>query len=411
MCGCDQGVCDNELLLQVSLHDAMNLHEAKRPVLILGAGVRQAGAENEARELIDLLQIPVCLTWGAADIMPEGPLRIGTFGTHGTRAANFAVQNADFILSIGCRLDTKATGTPAEWFAREAHIVMVDIDQSEINKMAKVGVSVDGVCEDAKRYVTCLIETHSSPYAYLPAYTDWLARCQDWKRRYPPVLPEYEKESGVNPYVLIRELSRLCEPGDIIVCDTGCTVAWICQAWEFKEGQRLLHPWNQTPMGYAISGAIGAHYATGKRIICITGDGALMMGIGELATIAGKMLPVHVLLLNNGAHAMCRATEREWMDAKHCATGGDCGLSFPAFFHLTSAFGWRPRTVQMAHEVGVGVSWLLEDDRVYPRVLIAEIDQDHDVKPKTKFGKPNEDGYPYLPREEFRANMIVEQVS
>lgn len=139
----------------------MNLYEAKRPVLIFGQGIHQGHAEREAVELANLLQIPVALTWGAADLLPESnPLRIGTFGTHGTRAVNFAVQNADFILSIGCRLDTKATGTPAKWFAREAHIVMVDIDQAEIDKMAQVGVKVQGAgharggedCENGKAW-------------------------------------------------------------------------------------------------------------------------------------------------------------------------------------------------------------------------------------------------------------------
>lgn len=388
----------------------MNLHESKRPVLIFGAGIHQCHAEREARGLAELLQIPVCLTWGAADLLPESnPLRIGTFGTHGTRAANFAVQNADYLLCIGTRLDTKATGTPAKWFAREAHIVMVDIDESEIAKMEKVGVKVEGVCEDAKTFIqTNLIAAqYNQPTGDVSA---WLLRCQDWKRRYPAVLPEYEREEGANPYVLIRELSRIAEPGDIIVSDTGCAIAWVCQAWEFKEGQRLLHPWNQTPMGYGLPAAIGAHYATGKRVICITGDGSIMMSIGELATIGEKNLPIRVLLLNNNSHAMCVQTEQEHFGGKNAATTQEAGLSFPDFYKVAKAFGFRVEQLYFNDYAQNRLAWLLDSTARYPRLLRAKIDCDLDVRPKVKFGYPNEDGFPYLPREVLAAEMIVSMV-
>jgi len=383
----------------------VNLPEARRPVLVLGAGIHQGHAEREARELAGLLQIPVCLTWGAADLLPESnPLRIGTFGTHGTRAANFAVQNADYLLCIGTRLDTKATGTPAKWFAREAHIVMVDIDQAEIDKMEKIGVQVEGVCMDAKKFIIGLCASIRAQ-APLPEWwpysncADWLARCQDWKRRYPVVLPEYEQEEGVNPYVLIRELSRLAEPGDIIVSDTGCAIAWVCQAWEFKEGQRLLHPFNQTPMGYGLPAAIGAHYATGKRVICITGDGSIMMSIGELATIAGRNLPIKIVLLNNFGHAMCRQSEREWFGGKYCATSPESGLTFPDFNQCAYGFGIDYTGVLEGMFSGEG-----------PALCEVFLNADHDVVPKGKAGDANENQYPYLPREVLEREMIVPMV-
>lgn len=400
----------------------MNLHESKRPVLVLGAGIHQANAANEARALVDLLQIPVCVTWGFCDGIPESnPLRIGTFGTHGTRAANFAVQNSDFILSIGCRLDTKATGTPAKWFAREAHIVMVDIDEAEIAKMEKVGVKVQGAPMDAKAFISDLSAFYKYPFVThsyrsdigfytettqsLPDRPDWLARCQDWKRRYPPVMPEYESESGINPYVLIRELSRMAEPGDIIVCDTGCAIAWTCQTWEFKEGQRLLHCWNQTPMGYALPAAIGAHYATGKRIICITGDGAIMMGIAELATIQGHNLPIKIVLLNNLGHQMCRQSQREWMGGTYPATSIEGGLRFPRFDACAMGFGMN--TIKGGrYSKTYGLSTLL--DVAGPAFIEFMIRPDADVVPKCKAGEPNENQYPYLSN--LADEMIVPMV-
>ena len=389
----------------------MNLHEAKRPVLIFGQGIHQGHAEKEARELADLLQIPVCLTWGCCDLLPESdPLRIGTFGTHGTRAANFAVQNADYLLCIGTRLDTKATGTPAKWFAREAHIVMVDIDQSEIDKMAHVGVKVQGECFDAKWYMQSILKQREAFAAWdggmFPvAWPEWLARCQDWKHRYPIVLPEYEQEDGINPYVLIRELSKLAEPCDIIVSDTGCAIAWVCQAWEFKEGQRLLHPFNQTPMGYGLPAAIGAHYATGKRVICVTGDGSIMMSIGELATIGGNKLPIKIVLLNNIGHGMCRQSEREWFGGKYCATSPASGLTFPDFVAVAEASGIEAEKFCDSDSV---VSAFISDG---PYLLEVSIHPDHDVVPKGKAGDANENQYPYLPRDVLAAEMIVPMVA
>ena len=387
----------------------MNLHEALRPILILGAGIHQGRAEKDARDLAELLQIPVCLTWGCCDLLPESnPLRIGIFGTHGTRAANFAVQNADFLLCIGTRLDTKATGTPAKWFAREAHIVMVDIDRAEIEKMDKVGVKIHGQCHDAVFYMNGLTAALQELPLPKPFASDWLARCQDWKRRYPAVLPEYEREEGINPYVLIRELSRLAEPGDIIVSDTGCAIAWVCQTWEFKEDQRLLHPFNQTPMGYGLPAAIGAHYATGKRVICITGDGSIMMAIGELATISEKNLPVKMLLLNNHSHSMCRQTQREFFGGTYPATSIEGGLSFPDFEACAHGFGIMASDVREQKHARMMIEWLMKMDS--PRILVADIDPDKDVSPKCKFGNANENQYPYLPRDVLEKEMVIKVV-
>jgi acetolactate synthase-1/2/3 large subunit len=343
----------------------LNLHEAKRPVLVYGAGIQCC--RKEARELAELLQIPVVTTWGAADLLPHShPLNIGTFGTHGTRGANFSIQNAGFLLCIGTRLDTKATGTPAQSFARAAHIVMVDIDRAEIAKMEKCGVKVNGINLDAREFML-----HLDREGGINDMADWIAKCQDWKRRFPPIVPD-----------VIHELSNRAQEGDIIVSDTGCAVAWMMQGFKFKEGQRFLHPFNNTPMGYALPGAIGAHYATGKRVICVTGDGAIMMAIGELATIAQRRLPIEITVLNNHSHSMCMQSEREWFNSKYAATTQDSGLSFPNFDAVLKAFDV--------------LKW-----------NVVEISPDFAVSPKNKSGLPIEDQHPLLSREELRKEMVI----
>jgi acetolactate synthase-1/2/3 large subunit len=209
-------------------------------------------------------------------------------------------------------------------------------------------------------------------------------------------LPEYGKE---NPYVIVKELSNYCDEGDIIVSDTGCAVAWMMQAFQFKRNQRFLHPFNQTPMGYALPAAIGAHYATGKRVITVTGDGSIMMNVGELATIAHNGLPVKIVLMENGGHSMCRQSQREWFSSKYPATSIEGGLSFPNFESCIHGFD-----IDCVDRLSI----LMGDD--YPSAYIAHIDREADVVPKNKFGFPLEDSYPHLPRDEFVKNMIVEPI-
>lgn len=348
-----------------------SLHRAKRPVIICGAGVRLAGAGVDARMLSQKLGIPVAPTWGALDMFPtDDPLTIGSFGTHGNRHGNFAVQNADWILAVGTRLDTKATGTPVESFAPHAKIFMVDIDRAEI---AKFGNRVTGYVSHAAIFLQAMLERVQAVQWHegtFPDFSPWLETIEEWKDSYPV--------SSHGPYRIISDLSDAAKPGDIICCDTGCTVAWIAQAWRFKEGQRLLHAWNQTPMGCGLPMAIGAHYATVQPVLLITGDGSLMMSIGELATIKG--LPIRIALLNNEGHAMCRQTQREWMGGTYPATSLEGGLKFPDFTAVAKAFG----------------------------VNLTEyfIDPDADVVPKVKYGDPNHDGHPLLPRAELDAQMF-----
>lgn len=374
-----------------------NLLAASRPVLVFGWGVHLSRAEAEARALAEMLQIPVCLTWGARDLFPEDcPYAIGGFGTHGTRAANFTVQNADYILSVGSRLDTKATGSPANWFARGARIDMVDMDEAEIEKMKHVGITVHGMVWDAGSFLSTFRRKLVGPN--IPEWKTWLAIAQDWKARYP--CQGRDVGGYDNPYRIIKSLSELCEPEEVIVSDTGCALAWMMQAFEFKTGQRFLHAMNNTPMGYGLPAAIGAYYANPRRVILVTGDGSIMMSLGELSTISRKRLPIKIVLMDNQGHAMCRQTEREWLGGIHHATDIE-DLSFPDFLDLGRGIGlpvYESRYLKLMFNMEG------------PALCVIRVHPNADVEPKVRFGKPNEDGYPELPRDEFYQNMIVEPI-
>jgi acetolactate synthase-1/2/3 large subunit len=380
--------------------------EARRPVIIFGWGIHLAGAEAAALELARLLGIPVAMTWAARDLMPEDdPLTIGGFGTHGTRFANFAVQNADLIIAVGSRLDSKATGSPPSSFAREARIIMVDIDAAEIRKFDQLKLKIDiPVSADANVFLRAL-SSHAKGQP-IPDFSDWINKIGQWKSRYPECLPEHANEKGVNPYWLVKQLSELLHKNQIIFSDTGCVLAWMMQGFEFKAGQRFFHPFNNTPMGYGLPGAIGASFARPEQhVICMSGDGSLQMSIQELATLARHQLPVKILLFNNHGHAMVRQTQEMWLDGNYYATSAEGGLPDPDFVAIARAFGLRSETLTLNADIGAALRNMLADDK--PCLLNIELDPDHRVVPQVKYGRPNEDSGPLLDREEFLANMIV----
>lgn len=359
---------------------------AKRPLLIFGAGIHLAGAEHEAVEFAHQLGIPAVCTWGACDLFRwDDPLYVGGFGTHGLRPPNWAVQNADVILSVGSRLDTKSTGTPVSGFAPKATIHMIDIDRAEIDKFKRLGLEVIGYVCDAKQALTQDFET-TDPVVR----SEWLARIADWKRRYPACMPEYTED---NPYRFVDRLSDLLSPDDIIVSDTGCPIGWLCQAFRFT-GQRLVHSWNTTPMGYGLPAAIGASFATSQRIICVTGDGGLGENVTEFATMARHGCNIKVILFNNHSHSMCMQTERTWFGGKHASTNYDSGMANPDFVRVAAAYDIP------VHE---SVESLLASEGMgFYEYRLASTWQ---LDPQVRADKPLEDACPFIPRDELAEIM------
>ena len=382
------------------------LESARRPVLIVGAGVRLAKSERDLKETIHKLGFPVAPTWAAADILPShDPLCVGTFGTHGTRYANFAVQNADLVVALGSRLDTKATGSPVTTFARSAKKVLVDIDATELRKFERSGLRIDlQVNADVGQFLRLLnfrLDGRESR-----DYDRWLKQINVWKTNYPVVQPDYYREDGVNPYVLVKTLSEHSGPDDVFVVDTGCALAWMMQGFSFKEGQRLLHDWNNTAMGWAVPASIAASLALNRRpITCVTGDGSLLMNIQELATIVRYKLPIRIVLVNNHGYSMIRQTQEQWLSSRYLASSEEGGLACPDFVEVAKAFGFDAFTLTRSDDVSSGILRMAECRG--PVLCDVDISPQHRVVPQVKFGRPNEDPEPLLPRPEFFRNMLV----
>jgi acetolactate synthase-1/2/3 large subunit len=379
---------------------------ARRPVFIVGWGIRLAKAEAEAMAAIEALGFPVVPTWGALDMIPaDHPLLVGSFGLHGTRYGNFAVQNADLILAVGTRLDTHETGSPLSSFAREAKRIIIDIDPTELAKFEKFGLKVDlPVHADAKEFLSELgRRLKGAPKTDL---SDWKVRIAKWKADYPICTPAYRQEKDVNPYVFIKSLSRAAAEGAVFFLDTGCAVAWTMQAFDFKKGQRMFHAFNNTPMGYGLPASIGACIALGKKeVVYIAGDGSLQMNIQELATVMRHRLPIKIFLFNNHGYSMIQQTQDQWLGSRYEASTVEGGLAFPDFVAVAKAYGFPTLTIRDSSEVDEKVRQAFAADG--PVFCDVDIKSSHRVIPQVVFGRPIEDPGPLLPRPEFLSNMVI----
>jgi acetolactate synthase-1/2/3 large subunit len=376
-----------------------------RPVFIIGWGIRLARAEQLARSWIDRSGIPVLPTWAMADMLPAShPQLIGTFGTHGTRFGNFAVQNADLLLAVGARLGTRETGSFST-FAREAKKIIVDIDRCELNKFAAYGMKTDLLINaDAREFLQAIVD--AGVPVCRPNLAPWVQQINRWKAKYPVCRAEYRSENDVNPYVFVDALSDVLPEGETIFLDTGCAVAWVMQGFRVKPGQRIFHDFNNTAMGYALPASIGASLALGgKSVTCVVGDGSLQMNIQELATVVRHNLPVKILLINNHGYSMVQQTQDQWLNSRYEGTTVEGGLAFPDFAKVAEAYGFKTMTVAKNQEV----RGALDDVARYPGPVLCnlEIPAQHRVIPQTKYGRAIEDAEPLLDRSEFLENMIV----
>ncbi len=382
------------------------LSAAKRPVLVVGWGVRLAGAVEEIRALANRLGFPILPSWAAMDMFAsDDPLLVGGFGTHGTRYGNFAVQNADLVLAIGARLSTRETGSPLSSWAREAKTIIVDIDPAELRKFPHFGRPIDvPVAADARAFITAILARLGDFDG--AAIESWRQKVRDWKERYPICAPALRREKNINPYVFVDSLSDSLRNDDAIFVDTGCAIAWMMQGFRFKAGQRLFHAFNNTPMGYALPASIGGSLARGGgRVICVAGDGALLMNIHELCTAQRHRLPVKLFLINNNGYSMVQQTQEQWLGGHYHATTVEGGLAFPDFPKLAEACGFATVTLERNDASMEAIAHTLAIPG--PVLCDVRIAAAHRVSPQCKFGYPIEDSEPLLPRKEFLANMIV----
>ncbi len=390
------------------------LRQAERPLLLAGYGIRLAHAERDFRALVNQTGLPFVTTWNARDLVStDSPLHLGCPGFEGERGANLAVQNCDLLICIGSHLSIPLTGTMFKAYARQAKIVMVDIDPVELgHRNVRVDLPIE--C-DARLF---LEETNRQLQDFRPNdITRWQAACRTYKTRYNMVPPEWRRQpEHVNAYVFIEALSGELGKEDVVVVDGGGTVTQVAfQTFKVKEGQRLAISSGICAMGTGLPESIGACFATGgKRTICLTGDGSLQFNIQELQTVAHHNLPVKIFVFNNGGYLAIRNTQDGFLGSRYFGSEAGGGLSLPDFGKVARAYGIRAMCINNHRELRRKIRLALGT----PGPVLCEvmIDRKQEIAPRQGFdmrpdgtgaARPLEDMYPYLPREELNTNMFV----
>lgn len=379
------------------------IQNSKRPVLVFGAGVELSGALYLAKKLSRMLNIPVLHTWALKGLYDfHDKLNFGSFGTNSNRSGNFIVQNADLIIAIGTRLDTHATGS-INTFAREAKIILNDIDIYEIDKFKILKKNIElSICADAKFVLQSMIDNFND--FEIPNFVEWIEWCSQKKKLfYPKIQGDF---SGVNPYELLQYISRNIKKVKYITADTGANLAYVMCAYEEIEGQKFITAFNNTPMGYSLPAAIGVSFWTDKNeiIFCFAGDGGLQMNIQELATVSKHKLPIKIFVFNNYGHAMIKQTQDDWFDSKYEASSIRNGIPSINFCAIAEAYGIKNVKIQ-SNEDTLMLDEILKNDE--PCLIEVVLDESLKVYPMLKYGKPIEDSNPLLGRDVLKENMII----
>lgn len=390
------------------------LQASQRPVLVIGAGLVATKRGRElATTLIQQSKIPTLTTWRAKDLAQADSVSVvGTFGTHGTRAGNFIVQNSDFTLVLGSRLSTRETGTPMALWARGSNVVVVDIDSGELEKFEALGRGISlGITADCKDFTGALLDalTSCGLVTPLPGWEAWMSYVKRVQLDYDPIKVGERscREGYVDPYRLMRILAQEVPKGEHIFLDTGCTVAWAMQAFAPQREVRLHHDCNNTAMGWALPAALGGALAGDvHQATCLVGDGSIMMNLQELASLISSGSDVVTILLNNQGYGMVRQTEEQWLESRYVGTDSKSGdLSFPDFSVVASAFGLPYIRLDSEDDVQNVLREAYLRRRCLVEVMISPVAR---VIPQSRFGYPIEDGEPTLDRAEFAHNMLIE---
>ena len=390
------------------------LNNAKRPVIIGGHGIRLAEACEELNTFAINNSIPVVTPIMGIDILAGNhPCNIGRIGTKGTRAGNFAMQNADLILSLGSRLSVSVVGHEYELFAREAEVIVVDIDTIEHKK--RTINNIDSVINcDVKEFLKQMLRISRFDFS------EWLSICQNWKNKYPVILPKYSRDkNGINYYKFIDIINRNMDKSMPVIADAGSAFYVVSQTLNLKEKQRYITTGGTATMGFTVPAAIGVAVSMPySSIIAITGEGSFMQNLQELEVIKYHDFNIKLFIMNNKGYFSIHQTQNRYFNGNFVGESKDSGISFTSVQKLAEAFGidyLRFETIKEAEKLITGV---LTSKK--PCLIEVIVDSDMEIIPTTSskmkatgvmISKPLEDMYPFLPRKEFLDNMLVKPVN
>ncbi|MDO5851196.1 MAG: thiamine pyrophosphate-binding protein [Methanobacteriaceae archaeon] len=393
------------------------LKNAKRPVIYAGSAIRTNNAYNEFRKLIDKLNIPVVNAWNATDSLEyDNNLTAGCGGSMGDRSGNFAVQNSDLILSLGCRLSTRQVSFAYDLWARKAYKIMVEIDPAEIKKHT---LNIDmPIQSDIKEFLTKFNEVLDENENSFD-YSKWVKICNCWKEKYPVCTKDELNQKGlVNVYAFLDSLSNNMKEKEKIVVANGSACACI-HGYKLKKDQRLIVNSGVASMGYDLPAAIGACLSiNNENLVCVSGDGSIQMNLQELETIVHLNLPIKLFVINNNGYQSIRITQRNFFEKPFVGIGNDSNdVSFPDMKKIAYAFGIPFIRCESNEDLDECIEKTLNSDSYMICEIMVDTKQSFEPKSASKrlpngkmISAPLEDLAPFLDRKELENNMFIDLV-
>ena len=392
-----------------SLED--EIKKAERPLILAGGGISCAGiSREEFREYVKEAKIPVVTTYNSVDLIEsDDPYFVGRVGVKGTRAGNFAMQNCDLLLVLGSRLPVPVSGYNYKTFARDAKVIVVDIDKQEHSKNT---VKIDKfIHSDLKDFLN---ETRISTNVL-----SWQQKCIRWRDSWPiiPIQNNKSNDTGIDLYDFTGKLNKNKPDDSVVISDAGSAYYVCSQATGIKGKNRYITSSAQAEMGFTIPACIGAAFAGSPCVIGVTGDGSFQMNLQELQTIKHHKLPIKLFVWNNGGYLSIRTTQKKFFEGREIGTDEDSGVSFPDLVRVAYAYDMDYIKVSDYDSLTPALQTIFANDD--PMIIEVMCQKWQEVVP-TLQGRKNPDGtisappledmYPFLSREEFCDNMIVETV-
>lgn len=384
---------------------------ATRPVLFLGGGVRSSGAIEEVKIFAERYSIPVVFSTSAADVYGTAhPLSIGAVGSiGGSRAGNFAVQNADLILVLGSKLCSQTIGA-ADQFAREAKIIAVDIDSKE---HTKAGADIDRIITaDIKKFMSNILDRELKPADRL-----WVDKCFHWKDifalRNESFIHDLIGQEKMDLYHFADVLSDKLPDDATVITDAGFEELIIPSSIRYREVQRCLFPAAQGAMGYVIPAILGAHYAGRKHIVAVVGDGSFMMNMQELLAVSAHHIPAKIFVINNNMYAVIRKRQKDLFRARTIGNDPSDGVAAPDFQKIAESFEFAYMSILTPQQLASGIEEVLASKEPYICEVSCVEDQkyfhmSYAINESRKLVKrPLEDLSPFIDRDLFYSEMVV----
>ncbi|MCX9025929.1 MAG: acetolactate synthase large subunit [Candidatus Methanoperedens sp.] len=346
--------------------------KAEKPIFYVGGGIIFSNACEELKDLAETILAPVTTTLMGMGAFPSAhPLSVGMLGMHGTRYANYAIQESDLIIAIGVRFDDRVTGKVSA-FAPNAKIIHIDIDPAEIGKNVRVDVPIVG---DAKNILKSLARFVRIEQVKTDA---WVKKINAWKKEYPLT---YKKDNLLRPQFVVEQISEVC-PDAIIVTEVGQNQMWAAQFFNYKNPRTFISSGGLGTMGYGFPAAMGAKVGKPEcTVIDISGDGSFQMNSQELATVVQNDIPVIVAILNNGVLGMVRQWQKLFFNQRYSAT---CLKESVDFVKLAEAYGALGLRATKKSEVKDVIIEAVKSGR--PTVIDFVVEKEENVTPMVPAG-------------------------